>query len=758
MSSEDFQTPQELEEWMHQQSIDPAEPSTLQYYYNNKDTSFPIKLDSDIRGRALVFVMTKERTPGWQKEVWAKYKMFKAIRVEAQFVYDPTASTIETTLVTFTTHDRTKNADMVFIAFCGHGCSKDGNMHDIHLITDDLDFNIWPGCQFILGKRSCQIKEKPKVFLVQACRDPDQRSANANRNNGTEQDMNFMRKPESLQEYMFVCASQPGEVAYRPYFSESVSELVIQNSGKFKLQDILTTQLNRLLKSICNQRSHFSTSMTYDLNIFLLDTRESDLQYPVQESSTLSDSVHSQGMKSNPNIGNPSCNTSPDKSIVTGADQVPQLSNPASGHGISPSGIDRKTDKDSQSRYKVTKQQGERQNKARHEVKIEILHTGPSDSQEKKEKAQNIMLDEVSKSENKRRLEENLSDDLEAKVNIIDVYKGSVIIQITLEEEEALNSLVFMSDTGLLSYKMQSYLVTQEYLDRCKVERVKIKATVNSQKMPPLLEELLLECIVENENVSVKCPFEAVNEGTWFKDGCRLEMTERHTICLDDDKPKMKIVKTTIKDRGRYKCEYTGLDNRKHIMECSVLVYPKTDPPKNVNVIDIKTTSAVVTWSAPDNNLPCTYNVYYWPELGVKHVLNVESCRIENLTPGETYHVSVTSIPHKKTEYTESYPEPPNGFRFDTKPSNPTNVQVNKDGQRAEIHWQPGPGNNSGFIVRYIESREDGKYIFEIFPNINTSLTLDDLKPDTKYTFTVISLWHGKLSDESEAVTIKTDR
>ena len=71
--------------------------------------------------------------------------MFKAINVEPVFVYDPTASTIYTELLSFTTDARTKAADMVFITFCGHGCSKEGNIHDIHLITDDVDFNIWAG-------------------------------------------------------------------------------------------------------------------------------------------------------------------------------------------------------------------------------------------------------------------------------------------------------------------------------------------------------------------------------------------------------------------------------------------------------------------------------------------------------------------------------------------------------------------------------------------------------------------------------------
>ena len=762
MRVEDFETPQELEEWMDKQQIDPAEPSTLEYYNNNKDDSFDVNLDSDIRGRAIVFEMTNDR-PGWQDEVWAQYKMYKAISFDAEFVYDPKALTITKKLTEFARSDRTKEAKLVFIAFCGHGYTKEYNKHDVYLVTntgDDADkhdvyqrtdkrddVDILAECQLVLSKKSCRknfqikenkrkIKEKPKVFLVQACRFPNneenEKKEKEKRNKIITHKTCIIKHP-TLKEHMFVFASQPGEFAYRPHFMKSVSKLVINESCEYKLQEILGEKLPSEMEGRCGKRSYFSTDMIKSLNIFPGITRQSD------PSSV--ESGHSRGMRSNPKLENPSGNISPDRSVVTGADEVPHHSNPGNEHGMSASGIDRKTDKDSHS----TKQQGEHRDKVNYEVRVntEVQHTSPSNSPEEKEDAQKIMFEEVSKPENKRKLEENLCDDLETPVRIRKVSEGCVIIHITLEEEEALDTLVFMSDTGLLSSRMQSYLVTQEYLDRCKAEMVKIKATVNSEKMPPLLEELLFECIVENENVSVKCSFKAADdhEVTWFKDGCRLEMTERHTICLENNKPKMKIVKATMKDSGRYKCEYTGLDDRIHIMGCSVVVFQQTDPPKNVHATDI------------DN-----------VQLGAKQEpfkqdLDVTSCRIENLTPGETYPVSVTSISHEKveTEHSESDPEPLNDFRLDTKPSKPTNVQVNKDKERVEICWQPGPGNNSGFIVRYNEIRKGRIHPVQKIECTNTSLTLDDLEPDTEYTLTVTSLWYGKESDKSETVIVKID-
>ena len=425
MDLEKFKTPQELEEWMDQQTIDPAEPSTNEYYESNKNNSFDVNLHSDIRGRAIVFVMTKKRTPGWQDEVWALYKMYKAIKYDAEFVYNPRDLEIREKLKNFVRDDQTKEADTVFIAFCGHGCSTEDNQHDVYLKTaDDVDFNIPAECQLVLNRKNCQIKEKPKVFLVQACRDPVDK--NTNKNTHTQ----YIRKlvdPASLMEYMFVFASQPGEGADRPYFSESVSKLLTKNSCKFKLQDILGTQITQELKRIfkqvciemrnsekghiCNQRCiryqrpQLCMGMTYDLNIFPWNTRENDPQRPVEVSSRLSYSVRSQGMKSNPNKGNPSGNTPPDKSTVTGADGVPQYSNPGLLHRffhMFTSWIPRKTDKDNHR----TKQQGEHRDKANCKVIVntELQQTSPYNSLEEKEDAQKIMLEEVSKSENKRRI------------------------------------------------------------------------------------------------------------------------------------------------------------------------------------------------------------------------------------------------------------------------------------------------------------------------------------------------------------------
>ena len=284
-------------------TVDPAEPSTTEYYWKNKDTSFPINLYNDVRGRAIVFVMTRRR-PGWQKEVWDLYKMFKAVSVEPEFFYDPSALTIETALLKFTTDERTKNADMIFTIFIGHGYIKNGNIHDIYLTTGDVDFNIWSGCQYVFSKNSCQVKCKPKVFIVQVCRGPCQRPGDENTENETQQDMHFhfIRKLGSLKEYIFLFGTQPDEAAHRNCqrnFIESVCEIVTKNSGKHNLQNILTTQLTGLCRNNYHQMPLLVTCMSSQLNIFPGITN--DKLEP-------SNSVNSQENKSHPKGGNTSEN------------------------------------------------------------------------------------------------------------------------------------------------------------------------------------------------------------------------------------------------------------------------------------------------------------------------------------------------------------------------------------------------------------------------------------------------------------------
>ena len=791
-------TPTELEREMSYVDIPAAKHSTLKYYLEKQDTSFPINLEiHGKRGRALVIMMTNNR-PGWQWEVWEQYQMFMAINVESVFVYDPTASTIYTELLSFTRADRTKAADMVFITFCGHGCSKEGNIHDIHLITDDVDFNIWAGLQLVLGKNLCQIKEKPKLFIVQACRDPDQRAGDENTNNETQQDMKCIRKLKSLQEYIFVFASQPGEVAFRRRLMNLLHDIIRQYAYCKNMQEMVAIQLLPRFQEIYhNQIPQILVSMSKELNIFPGITETISNRYwrgwrvSVQESGSNDRIVNRSnlcipndaafdgfgGMKSNPKGGDGVERHSRSHIVRPSPDSQAADHNTESvtSQSMSFKGQDSWTGAGGDSKYDVKKLERPHNDKNKKtQIEVNFQRTYPEDSEVEKEDAQRHMYEKLDKSENRNDLAENLSDELETAVDITNVTEGSIIIHITLEDEEALNTLVFMSDTGLLSYRMQMYLVTPKYLNCCKAERVKIKATVNSQSMPPFEEEMPLQCVFEKEDLSITCPFQAVNQGIWFKDDHHLTLTERHDISYDGQ-PQLKIVRTTKEDRGRYKCEYTALDKRIHRMECSVFVLSKIYPPTDIDKIFSEESSACIGWSEPDNNPPCLYRLDYWLQSDPEKVFSVLtktmqlSCIVNDLKSDESYRVTVTAVPlnGEIPEYTESDPQPENGLLFKTRLGQPTDVDVHQyvinNRTIVEIKWLPVAGENIEYIVRYgehwrhQEQKRHWRHIQNQIQTKDTVLRLDDLQPGKEYSFSVTSVRGGEESEKSPEVTITLD-
>ena len=68
----------------------------------------------------------------------------------------------------------------------------------------------------------------------------------------------------------------------------------------------------------------------------------------------------------------------------------------------------------------------------------------------------------------------HLSDDLEAAVNMLE-YLKRVIIHITLDDEEVLERLVFLSETELLSALIQMHLVIPEFENEFTVKRCKLE-------------------------------------------------------------------------------------------------------------------------------------------------------------------------------------------------------------------------------------------------------------------------------------------
>ena len=159
----------EIERELENMEINPAKHSTKEYYKQWKSISYPLNLDSDKRARAIMFTMTRRR-PGWEQDVRSLYKMLKSLNVDVERVYDPDYDQILTSLKAFVENQENHLIDMCFVIFMGHGCTTINNQHDVNLEIEGGFFNIWSESVNIFRKETSLLREKPKVFIVQSCR------------------------------------------------------------------------------------------------------------------------------------------------------------------------------------------------------------------------------------------------------------------------------------------------------------------------------------------------------------------------------------------------------------------------------------------------------------------------------------------------------------------------------------------------------------------------------------------------------------
>ena len=67
-----------------------------------------------------------------------------------------------------------------------------------------------------------------------------------------------------------------------------------------------------------------------------------------------------------------------------------------------------------------------------------------------------------------------LSEELESKTEINNVAEGSVLVDISIQDDEAVDTLKFLSDTGLLSSILESLIITNEFTGQCLAEEVNL--------------------------------------------------------------------------------------------------------------------------------------------------------------------------------------------------------------------------------------------------------------------------------------------
>ena len=719
-------SPSKLEEEMDRMIITPAKSSTCEYYKKNKDESYPLNLESDMRGRAIVFVMTLRR-PGWQHEVWDLYRMFKSLNIEVIFVYDPNVRTLGEKLLEFVTDEANDVIDCCFVTFLGHGSRKEDNNQDVFLVIDDNEVNVWAFCQFIFGKPGSRLTTKPKVFIIPACRQTKLASSVVSGlEENLEDDMICLRREKRFNHYQFLFSCQPGELCDRGLLVKFVAENISQYSCELHMDDILGKKVFRCFTRIQNQMPQLLATMPYYLNIFpgvTMDVlkQSETLTDPVQESmpnksellahchlgslhkleNELLEDIESipvemdtptQHNKKTVNLPGAGGNTSNKQQTVKGYDK-------------------RKNEEKSKNKnYKLCSDKENVAERDRHEYKLVLIikETKPN-TLENKQDAENKMYQNLQKPEMQEKVAKHLSDDLEAAVNVVGISEGSVVIHITLDDEEALERLVFLSETELLSALLQMHLVTPEFENGCTADQVQIRVTLditNIEDLPVVFEEIPSK--FPSDKIIITCPSPSDNDSAalWSKDGKQLlESNDRRLkLNLAGNRCQLEMLSIAPSDSGRYKCEYKGQDKRQHVTECSVTVLNKLLSPKRDSIhVNSECHSANIHWS--ETGFRCSYKVTYWLQSNSKETLSKltkdNNLTICELIPGEIYRLKVRSVPDSEADlsYIESDPVPLDGYAFNSKPNPPIVTSITQiSPNQVEFQWEKPQHSMTGNV------------------------------------------------------------
>ena len=100
--------------------------------------------------------------------------------------------------------------------------------------------------------------------------------------------------------------------------------------------------------------------------------------------------------------------------------------------------------------------------------------TTTPDSEVNGRDAQLRLLQLLQEPQQQERLSAYLSQELETKIDVTNVKEGSVIVDILVEDKQAVDTLKFLSDTGLLSSMLQIHLITDQFIFQCLADRVDI--------------------------------------------------------------------------------------------------------------------------------------------------------------------------------------------------------------------------------------------------------------------------------------------
>ena len=699
MPTEGYPVHGELEQELTNSDIIPAKHSTKEYYEKWRGESYKLNLESDKRGRAIIFTMT-ERRPGWEEDVKSLYMMLKSINVDVERVYDPDYNGICADLKAFVEHSDNHHIDICFVIFMGHGYSTRTNLHDVILQIKEGTINIWAESVNIFRKETSLLREKPKVFIVQSCRSVDDRRPDLG--------VISLGSPASFTDYKFIFASQPGTVAHREnhLFIDTLTNLVTQEAHWKHLGDLIIKLCMKFREhqhfpGVDDQMPQTWESFSRYLNIFpgitkdLLEASGLSLKVPQQESegsiqgesklSILTDATNTlcfeknlkklQGKKPNTQpTGTPEENKPNSKDTSSNSIQN-QKGQSCSSSSQSKDEEGNKQDAKEESNGQKTDNVEDKSNAPKCQAILQIKVKVEPSSDSQVQKTEEVLFNSVKRETQRNDMEEMLTTECETPVTIDDLTKGSISLHITCDIK-ALETLRFLSETGLLSSKFSSLLVTKSFLQRCCINQVtlEVKLKIVDEKvlkmLAPMVYCLPFNLVYVRKCLKMKVPIQTSGAGQWFHDGTPIRSDGRISISTNDDNLCVLEVKEACEsDSGVYCLKCTSTDGFPTEVKVTVLIMNQSAP------FNVKAEAADkeinLSWDPAVGEITA-YSIKCLHESGTDAAMDlvVSGTTHETITdvrPGETYKVYVRSVSKDGV----SDPEPPEGLTVHTQPETP---------------------------------------------------------------------------------------
>ena len=649
--------------------------------------------------------------------------MLKSFNVDVERVYDPDYVQIQTSLKAFVENQENSEIDMCFVIFMGHGCTTRRNVHDVNLEIKDGFFDIWSESVNIFRKETSLLREKPKVFLVQACRSIDDRLDDS--------DMISLRTPATFTDYKFVFTSQPGMVANREYhfFIDTLTSLVTKEAHRKHLCDLINKKLCMEFKKykndprVNNQMPQICESLPNLLNTFPGITKdflssecqnvkqsqeecEGNTDYLSQLALPILNTITNECKGQNPRTHPVSTENSNDNIKVEDPTDSRQSEERDKSIPECKNKIDKTHRKDKQDEEK--KDVIEEVNNTNYHVILQVESTVQPSTETNDQKTKQALFDLLKHEKQKEEMEKYLAAECETPVLIDDITLGSILLHITCDMK-ALDILHFLSETGLLSSKFTTLLVTKDFLEKCHVSQVAldVKLKIQDEKtletLTPMIYNLPFTLCFLRKTFTIKAPVQKCGEVEWFHDDIPITAGDRiEFYTAEDNTCSLKVNNACITDTGLYSGKYTSSDGFPVLVKMTVLVINQSAPSNVEAVADSSEEQTInVSWEPADGEV-IGYHIDYSlgctgaPPQTLSTSLDMTNATITDALPGETYNISVSSV----SEEGLSDPEPPGGITVLTTPEIPV-AELHDEPYHTglyRINWQK-PNKNNVFLV-----------------------------------------------------------